>query len=80
MKLQAASLFCEAFVMQYASEWRMPACSLCCGSAAMSQSNFVIVRKVGVARRDDRTIASRPFWKRVSSSSASTSSSPGTTS
>jgi hypothetical protein len=37
----------------------------------------VIVRKAGVERRDESSIASRPFWKRVSSSSASTSCSDG---
>jgi hypothetical protein len=39
----------------------------------------VIVRKSGVERRDERSIARPPFAKRVSSSVASTSTSLGTT-
>ncbi len=45
----------------------------------MSQSKSSIVRKVGVERREESSIASRPFAKRDSSSSASTSMSEGMT-
>ena len=79
MNFQAASLWSEASAMQYASECRIPAGSRWTGSGATSHSKSVIVRKVGVERRDESTMASRPFWNRVSSSSASTSSSEGTT-
>ena len=57
MKRQAASFFSDALVMQYASEWRMPAGWLSRGSAATSQSKSVIVRNVGVERREESTIA-----------------------
>ena len=65
--------------MQYASEWRIPAGRSNTGNGATSRSNDSIVRNVGVVRRDWRILASRPRWKRVSSSSDSTSSSPGIT-
>src|ERR671917_429710 len=57
----------------------MPAGSFMRGSGAMSQSKAVIVRNVGVERREDSSIPMRPFWKRASSSSASRSASLGTT-
>ena len=79
MNRQAASLRSDAFVMQYASECRIPAGCLCRGNAAMSQSKAVMVRNAGVARRDESTIAVRPLKNRVSSSSDSISSSVGTT-
>ena len=47
--------------MQYASEWRIPAGRSKTGSGATSQSKSLIVRKVGVERRDESSMASRPF-------------------
>ena len=76
-KRQAASLFSAPRGMQYASEWRIDAGSSNFGSGATSQSNAVIVRKPGVARRESKYIAVRPLRKRASLSSDSSSSSLG---
>jgi hypothetical protein len=73
MNLHAESFRLDAAARQYASECRMPACSRSAGSGATSQSKSSIVRKAGVERREERSIARRPFAKRASSSSASRS-------
>ncbi len=57
----------------------MPAGLRWIGSGATSQSNLADSRNVGVDRRDESSIARRPFAKRDSSSSASTSTSLGVT-
>src|SRR5215208_1331610 len=53
MNDQAASLFSDALVMQYASECRIPACWSTLGIGATSQSNDSIVRNTGVDRREE---------------------------
>ena len=79
MKSHAALFASDVRAMQYASEWSIPAGRSKTGSGATSQSKSLIVLKVGVERREESNMASRPFAKRDSSSSASTSWSLGTT-